>query len=244
MQATVIKITPAQIYFLNERSLTIELGKEISEANFLKVSLCDQLIHDHPFPGFITTIPAYISLTVVFDPVQVMGNDLIGNTCFEKVSAYLISLNPVATQPQKTASDTIVIPVCYGGNLGPDLDEVAGLHNISSSEVISLHTAAIYTVYMIGFVPGFAYLGGMNASLATPRKATPRAAVPAGSVGIAGLQTGVYPLATPGGWQIIGQTPLKMFDANRAEPSLLKAGDRIKFEAISLDEFNHIKTGD
>jgi inhibitor of KinA len=131
----------------------------------------------------------------------------------------------------------VVIPICYGSSYGPDLDDVAAMHNLSSEAVISIHSAATYMVYMIGFVPGFAYLGGMHKVLASPRKATPRAAVPAGSVGIAGEQTGIYPLNTPGGWQIIGRTPLSMFNTHRTQPALLKAGDRVQFKPINTSQF-------
>ena len=121
--------------------------------------------------------------------------------------------------------------------MGPDLEYVAEFHHLTIEEVISLHSAAVYKVYMIGFIPGFAYMGGLPAKLDTPRKDSPRKAVPAGAVGIAGKQTGIYPLETPGGWQIIGQTPIKLFDENRQPPAFLKAGDRIKFEPISLSGF-------
>jgi inhibitor of KinA len=243
MQAVKTNIAPPFIYYLNEYSVTIEFGSEISQSLFLSVSIYNYYILTHPFPGFITTIPAYASLTVVFDPMLVMQSGLEGAGCFEKVSAYLTRLNPGKIKPTDIISDTVNIPVYYGGTFGPDIADVASLHQLSTAEVISLHSAGVYTVYMIGFVPGFAYLGGMNELLTCPRKATPRKAVPSGSVGIAGQQTGVYPMQTPGGWQIIGQTPLNMFDAERAQPSLLKAGDKVMFKPIGLDEFNDLKAG-
>lgn len=243
MQTSETKIAPISIYYLNERSVTIEFGKIISQSLFTRVSAYNNFITNNPFPGFITTIPAYTSLTVVFDPLLVIQSQLRSADCFEKVSAYLAHLNIDERIQANHTTEIVSIPVYYGGEFGPDIMEVAALHQLSTDEVISLHSAAIYTVYMIGFVPGFAYLGGMNNLLATPRKATPRKAVPAGSVGIAGQQTGVYPMQTPGGWQIIGQTPLKMFDAGRAQPSLLKAGDQVMFRPIGLDEFNDIKAG-
>lgn len=157
------------------------------------------------------------------------------------MSNYLRQLNEPETTAIKPESQLITIPVCYGGELGPDLADVAALNKITTDEVINLHSSATYLVHMIGFVPGFAYLGGMPETIAAPRKATPRAAIPAGSVGIAGMQTGIYPLQTPGGWQLIGQTPVKLFDPTRPVPALLKAGDRVQFKRIGMDEFRHLQ---
>jgi inhibitor of KinA len=132
----------------------------------------------------------------------------------------------------------IDIPVCYGGVLGPDLEDVARRHELSAQDVIDVHVAGDYLVYMVGFMPGFAYLGGLSSRIATPRRQTPRTAVPAGSVGIGGEQTGVYPLVSPGGWNLIGRTPRRIFDIDRSEPALLVTGDRVRFRAISLTEFD------
>jgi inhibitor of KinA len=137
----------------------------------------------------------------------------------------------------------VEIPVCYGGELGPDLDDVARAHGLTPDEVVALHTEAEYLVYMIGFMPGFAYLGGLPAQIATPRRKTPRTAVPAGTVGIGGQQTGVYPLVSPGGWNLIGRTPVKIFDITRAEPTLLLTGDRVRFRAILRAEFDEATEG-
>jgi inhibitor of KinA len=225
------------IYYLSEQAITIAFGDAISESLQQLVSRFNNHIHQHPFPGFRTTVAAYTTLTVFFDPLQVIASALWGNNCFDKVCNYIQAIELDSTQHQDLHNSAITIPVCYGGPFGPDIDEVVQLHHLTTQEIINLHSAAIYTVYMIGFVPGFAYLGGMDNQLATPRKPTPRAAVPAGAVGIAGEQTGIYPLETPGGWQIIGQTPLRMFDAHHTQPALLKAGDRVKFEPITQQEF-------
>jgi len=136
------------------------------------------------------------------------------------------------------APRVVEIPVCYGGDLGPDLDDVARMHELSPDEVVRLHSAAEYLVYMIGFMPGFAYLGGLPERIATPRRKTPRTAVPAGTVGIGGRQTGVYPLVSPGGWNLIGRTPVKIFDIARAEPTLLGTGDRVRFRPMTRAEFD------
>ena len=131
----------------------------------------------------------------------------------------------------------VEIPVCYGGELGPDLDDVARQHQITAQDVIDLHSGAVYLVYMVGFMPGFAYMGGLPAQLATPRRATPRTAVPAGTVGIGGSQTGVYPLESPGGWNLIGRTPVKVFEIAREPATLLTTGDRARFVPISARDF-------
>ncbi|MCC8426517.1 5-oxoprolinase subunit PxpB [Mucilaginibacter sp. UR6-11] len=235
--------TPDQtlrIYYLSEEAVTIEFGQVIDLHLLDRVSVLNMLLHQQPFAGFCTAVPAYATLTVFFDPLSVSRSDLPGKTCFEKVSGFLQNSNRLTKGEVHNAGNVITIPVCYDKNLGPDLEEVARLHKLSIEEVIHLHSAAVYKAYMIGFVPGFAYLGGMDDQLTTPRKATPRKAVPAGSVGIAGAQTGVYPMQTPGGWQIIGRTPVKLFDAGRSQPSLLQAGDQVIFKPVNRAEFNEL----
>ena len=132
------------------------------------------------------------------------------------------------------------VPVCYGGELGPDLGDVAAFAAGSAEEVIALHASVIYTVYLVGFVPGFAYMAEVNARIAAPRRASPRTAVPAGSVAIAGGQTGIYPSSTPGGWNIIGRTPVKPYDPSRAVPFLFQPGDRVRFRPVDRAEFDRL----
>lgn len=229
------------IYFLSENALTIEFGSSINDDLLQRIRNFNQTLFSHPFPGFTTTVPAYASLSIFFDPIQVSSaTGLPGLSCFEKVSNYLNALNDQVKKTAGSSAAIITIPVCYGDSMGPDLESLAALHGLSEEEVIQLHSKAIYQVYMIGFVPGFAYLGGLNKLLSTPRKLTPRRAVPAGAVGIAGEQTGIYPLETPGGWQIIGRTPTKLFDVNRPKPSLLTAGDRVMFKPVNLEEYHQI----
>jgi inhibitor of KinA len=228
------------IYYLSEHAITIEFGHEITDDMLRQVSKFNTLINQQPFTGFLTSVPAYSTLSVFYDPIQVIkATDLPGTDCFDKVSTYLNQLTSHSDTKIDTTNNIITIPTCYGGKYGEDLEEVAALHQLSAEEVIKLHSEAIYKVYMIGFVPGFAYLGGMSAQLATPRKPTPRKTIPAGSVGIAGQQTGIYPLATPGGWQLIGRTSLTLFDATRTQPALLKAGDQVVFKPIDHYEFEH-----
>lgn len=229
------------IYSLNERAVTIEFGTVISEYVWQRVNSFGRLVGQHPFTGFYTSVPAYTTLTVFYDPLLVSRSvDMPGVDCFDKVSTYLTKLHRQKKNSPLLTGDKITIPVCYEEQFGTDLHEVATLNNLSIADVIRIHTAVTYKVYMIGFIPGFAYLGGMNNRLATPRKQTPRKDVPAGAVGIAGEQTGIYPLQTPGGWQIIGQTPLLLFDVKREQPSLLKAGVEVAFKPISLAEFNDL----
>ncbi|MBQ0140870.1 MAG: 5-oxoprolinase subunit PxpB, partial [Kurthia sp.] len=138
----------------------------------------------------------------------------------------------------------IEIPVCYGGEFGPDLDEVACINNLSIENVIAKHSSKDYFVYMLGFAPGFPYLAGVDAEIATPRKQTPRLKIEAGSVGIAGEQTGIYSIATPGGWQIIGRTPKKLFTPEKEKPTLLNAGEWVRFKPISEEEYFQIEAGE
>ncbi|SFA39336.1 inhibitor of KinA [Pedobacter suwonensis] len=229
---------PLKIYGLSEKSLTVTFGTSIDNDLLDLITGFNQLLLENPFSGLITTVPAYTTLTVFYDPLTVKLSDLPGENCFEKVSEHLNKIAAIIIEKSNVIAHHLVIPVCYGGNFGQDLLTVAKTNNLTETEVIDIHTAGQYTVFMIGFVPGFAYMGGMDNRLSTPRKELPAAKIPAGSVGIAGNQTGIYPMETPGGWQIIGQTPLKMFDVNRKQPSLLKSGDRVSFKAVDQEEFN------
>jgi KipI family sensor histidine kinase inhibitor len=182
-------------------------------------------------PGVIEIIPAYRSIMIIYDPSV---------TKPQKLQDAFISLEKRLTGIDITSPKTIEIPVCYGGKLGPDIQVVAESNNISVTDVIRLHSQPEYIIYMIGFAPGFPFLGGLPETLHTPRLKTPRTSVPQGSVGIANKQTGIYPAESPGGWQLIGRTPLKLFDPARSNPILYRAGDRIRFISISEDEYNHL----
>lgn len=229
-----------EIYSLNEHAVTVHFGNEISDVLAQEIRYFNQVLYQNAFIGFKTTVPAYATLTVFFDPLMVFFSDLPGSNNFDKVSSYLIQLNTLRINLSPTKGETITIPVYYGGDFGPDLNEVSLHTKLGVDEIIKIHSSVIYKVYMIGFVPGFPYLGEMDHRLATPRKTHPRGIVPAGSVGIAGAQTGIYPLKTPGGWQIIGKTPAVLLDAKRKQPSLLKAGDEVVFKPITLKEFDHL----
>ncbi|HAD14563.1 MAG TPA: hypothetical protein DCF33_19230, partial [Saprospirales bacterium] len=196
----------------------------------------EQAIRRQPFPGWVENVPAYASLTVFYRPEQIVGAPGLSPYQFvqKALETLLASLPESAPEMRKV----VTVPVCYEAECGPDLDDVAALHGISREQVIALHQQQDYQVYMMGFLPGFAYMGILKENLATPRKNAPRARVPAGSVGIAGRQTGVYPLDSPGGWQIIGRTPLKMFDPDSPAPFLLQTGASVRFQTITREEFD------
>lgn len=226
------------LYSLSEYAVSITFGEEINIHTLQQISRFNALLHRKPFDGFRTAVPAYTTLSVFFDPIKVIqSSHLSGINCYERVTGYLKKLNNESKATAIPEPQTVTIPICYGGKFGPDLDEVAQLHGITAADVINAHSGATYHVYLIGFTPGFGYLGGMPEALATPRKPTPRNSVPAGSVGIAGKQTGIYPLETPGGWQLIGRTPIRLFNPDSKYPALLKVGDKVVFKAIEHDEF-------
>jgi inhibitor of KinA len=170
-------------------------------------------------------------LLIKFDATKLRHEELE-----EVLRGYIERMESVALPDPRL----VEIPVCYGGEFGPDLEGVAESHGMTVERAIELHASETYLVYFLGFVPGFAYLGDLAEELATPRLATPRRSVPAGSVGIAGRQTGVYPVATPGGWRLLGRTPAKMFQPDRAEMSLLAIGDRVRFAPISREQFTKL----
>jgi inhibitor of KinA len=195
-------------------------------------------------PGTIELVPAYASVTVHYEPSAV-PNDARSSDASSPYARFAAALQLALAEVREDAvpeARRIEIPVCYGGDFGPDLDEVARVRGMSPDEVVRLHSSAMYRVYMLGFAPGFAYLGGLPEAIAMPRRSEPRTAVPAGTVGIAGTQTGVYPLVLPGGWQLIGRTPRRMFDARLEPPTVLAAGDLVAFSAITHDEFVELAT--
>ena len=217
----------------SDQSLIVYLGEKITLDIHERVVKLVRLMESKPLSGVRNLHPAYCSLLVQFDPFTLSH---------EKLEAilreYLDDLDEVPLPEVRH----IEVPVCYGGEFGPDLNDVAGLHGLSVRAVIELHSSATYIVYFLGFVPGFAYLGGLPEGLETPRLPTPRRRVPRGSVGIAGKQAGVYPFATPGGWRLLGRTPVAMFQPDRQHMSLLSLGDRVRFVPISEEEFRTRKT--
>ena len=217
-----------RILTVGDCAVSVEFGQEISLEINHKVMALKMVLEREPIRGIVELIPTYCSLLIQYDPMDLRYGQLR-----DRLEALVTQLDEVEMPPKQV----VEIPVAYGGEYGPDLGEVARAHNISEDEVIKLHSEPEYPIYMLGFVAGFPYLGGMNKAIATPRKKSPRLKIEAGSVGIAGEQTGIYSVESPGGWQIIGRTPLKLYDVNRNEPVLLKAGQYIKFKPITKEEF-------
>jgi KipI family sensor histidine kinase inhibitor len=182
-------------------------------------------------PAIGRPIPAHASILVPFDPLGITLDDAIG-LARSAVTSADEALTSGDDRPDATASFPIEIPVRYGGAGGPDLDAVAELHGLRPADVVELHASAVYRVLFLGFAPGFGYLGGLPAALATPRRDSPRERIPAGTVAIAGQQTCVYPLSMPGGWQLIGRTDTVLFDADRADPALLRPGALVRFVPV------------
>ncbi|PIC62945.1 kinase inhibitor [Sporosarcina sp. P13] len=229
---------------LGDSAIMIKLGEGIDPLIHQQVKNLSFLLNEQPFDGFIESVPAYNNLTVYYSPYKVHQSKIgfsVTGTPIEKVIDYMNTLAENISEIPVAGGNLVHIPVLYGGEYGPDLKIVADTHGLSIEEVIAIHTEPEYLVYMIGFAPGFPFLGGLDERIATPRKITPRTAIAPGSVGIAGKQTGVYPLETPGGWQIIGRTPIDLFLPDMSPPSLLQAGDKIKFCPITSEEYEQQK---
>lgn len=223
------------IFPLGDDALTIDFGAIISSAVNDKVHRLADYINHHKFAGFVETVPAYASLTIFYNISKVRKAFENGKTSFENVKDLVEKAINQTADNTKSEPRTVEIPVCYDAEFAPDIEFVAALNNLSASEVITLHIKTTYRVFMIGFLPGFPYLGEVDERIAAPRKSEPRLRVAKGSVGIAGRQTGIYPLESPGGWQIIGRTPLELFNPQADAPTLLQSGDLVRFKAIDKD---------
>lgn len=215
-----------------DSAVCVEFGNEISPEINKKIRAFKIAVEKSDIPGIVETVPTYRSLLVHYHP-EVIGFQALTEE-FDKLMGSLSSI-PI---PPPTV---IEIPVLYGGEMGPDIENVAEHNHKTVEEVIKIHTSEEYLIYMIGFIAGFPYLGGMSKEIATPRLKSPRVKIEGGSVGIAGEQTGIYPVASPGGWQLIGRTPLKLYDADREKPVLLEAGQYIKFAAVTEEEYKKIE---
>ncbi len=218
---------PPMIRHLGDRGLLVELGKGIDPAVNRRVKQLHRIIARERPHGVVETVPAYASLLVVFDPLQASPEAL------KRLIVGLCDFEDAGPTEDRTV---VEIPVVYGGEAGPDLDAVAAHHGLSREDVIGLHTGTVYRVYMIGFTPGFPYMGELPEALDTPRRDTPRTHIPKGSVAIAQRQTGIYPAVSPGGWQIIGRTPVALFDSRKETPSFLTMGDAVRFIPITAEE--------
>lgn len=212
-----------------DTAVTIQIGNEISEAVNGEVVAVLQALSAASIPGILELVPSYTAVCVHYDPLLLP---------YEQLLESLRKMTMDVRHEQINDKPVVKIPVCYGGEYGPDLAFVAEHNGLTPEEVVRRHSQGTYLVYMLGFLPGFAYMGGMDESIACPRLTSPRTKIPAGSVGIAGSQTGIYPLASPGGWQLIGRTPVKMFamDGEQAQFAL-SAGDRVQFVPITEAEY-------
>ncbi len=230
-----------KISSLGETALIIDFGNTIDESiNKLVHSLFYQLQND-PIPGMIEAVPGYSSLTIYYDILFIRNTLNKQTTAFEWISESLKKFIPKENIETGDPQILIKVPVCYESEYGPDLGFIASQNKISREEVIYFHTSTTYHIYMLGFLPGFAYMGMVDEKISSSRKQKPVFVEP-GSIGIAGKQTGIYPFRSQGGWQIIGRTPIKLFDKEKINPVLFKAGDKVQFYSITKDEFEDIKS--
>ena len=222
-----IKYLPA-----GDKAIVMEFGNEISKEINAKIRNLVKFADEAKIEGIEEILPTYRSIQIMYNPLKIDYFDLVRN---------LEMLSSKTVEGKKEIIKIVEIPTLYGGEYGPDINFVAEHNNITTDEVIEIHTGTDYLVYMLGFTPGFTYLGGMSEKISTPRLASPRAKIPAGSVGIAGSQTGMYPSETPGGWQLIGRTPVKLYDPKKEPPVLLSAGDYVRYVSISEQEYKKIQ---
>ncbi len=221
-----------KLLLLGDSAVSAHFGEEICPEINQQVTAMRDALEEAAAKGEIQglgeLVPTYCALLINYDPL-VLG--------YDELAAKLKELSQSLVIKSDSDRQVVEIPVAYGGEYGPDLAEVAAAHGMTEQQVIDIHSQPEYPIYMLGFVAGFPYLGGMSPEIATPRKESPRLKIEAGSVGIAGSQTGIYSVESPGGWQIIGRTPLKLYDTDREQPVLLSAGQYIKFKPISGAEY-------
>ena len=220
---------------LGESALLLRFGEGLDVATNTRVHAASAALQAAHLPGIVDIVPAYATLALHYDPLAWVDTRNGSPSAHVAAAVRAIFETPQTATPHKAAH--VDIPVCYGGEYGADLDALARHAGLDSAEVITRHSEAAYTVAMLGFAPGFPYLLGLDPQLHMPRRASPRTRVPAGSIAIGGVQTGIYPTELPGGWQLIGRTPLALFDTRRDPPSLLVPGDRVRFVPITTSEF-------
>ena len=235
---------------LGDCGIVVQFGSSIEQETHNKVQSLRMYLEQYPFPGIIEIVPAFVTIAVFYDPMKLTdpftgegwrnGNGGIRSP-YEMICSIMERIVSELDQTTVATPRIVDIPVCYGGDFGPDLADVASHNRLTVDEVIQIHSTQEYLVYMIGFAPGFPYLGGMSERIAAPRRDSPRLTIPEGTVGIGGSQTGIYPISTPGGWQLIGRTPLRLFRPEHQSPSLLKAGDIVRFYPIGLQQYEEWK---
>jgi inhibitor of KinA len=231
--------TAYKIFPLGDAAAAINLGNIVDEDLNKKVLAMQHWLNANSFAGLKDVVVAYSSLCIYYDPIIARKKNNISTTIFEFVKHILETAFHQSVITAENETDIIRIPVCYSNDFGIDIDFLSKEKNISKEEIIHLHVSKTYRVYMIGFLPGFSYLGKVDERLIIPRKQKPVNVAP-GSVGIAGNQTGIYPLSSPGGWQIIGRTPMKLFDAQKNPPILLNVGNHVQFYEINKKEFEDL----
>ncbi len=222
----------AKILTAGDSALLIEFEQKIAPEINAQITAFVHLLKEQHIEGVTDLIPAFASLLINYDP-RVIG--------YKDLKARIEELLKIEVSEEASEARVFEIPVCYGGEYGPDIANIAENAGISEQEVIDIHCSKDYLIYMLGFLPGFVYLGGLDERIHTPRLANPRISIPAGSVGIAASQTGIYPLNSPGGWQLLGMTPVKTYDPERETPILVEAGDYIRFVPVTEEEFLKIK---
>lgn len=222
----------AKILTAGDSALLIEFEQKIAPEINAQITAFVHLLKEQHIEGVTDLIPAFASLLINYDP-RVIG--------YKDLKARIEELLKIEVSEEASEARVFEIPVCYGGEYGPDIANIAENAGLSEQEVINIHCSKDYLIYMLGFLPGFVYLGGLDERIHTPRLANPRISIPAGSVGIAASQTGIYPLNSPGGWQLLGMTPVKTYDPERETPILVEAGDYIRFVPVTEEEFLNIK---
>ena len=223
------------IYPAGDYALTISFGNTIDRTvNQVVLSLRNAMLTGSPW--FLDIIPSYSSCTIIYDPATIRKRN--EGLAFEWAKQEVIRIMESLPEPAEEKNRKVTIPVCYDPSVAPDIRRLAAERKIRMEEVIELHSRQTYCVYLLGFLPGFAYMGTVDDRIAAPRLAKPRTRVPAGSVGIAGNQTGIYPLESPGGWNLIGKTPVRLFDSTLSDPVFFRPGDKVKFQVISLEELD------
>ena len=226
-----------ELHPLGDRAILIEFGKQINERNYEWVRRISDLLENEAPEWLVEMVPSYATLTLFYSPEYFFQRYPDNEFPHQIISSELERLFANPQPGIKLKQRLLEIPVYYGGEFGLDLRYVAEKNQLTEQEVIEIHSNGNYLVYMLGFSPGFPYMGGMAKEIATPRRALPRKNIQPGTIGIAGEQTGIYPISTPGGWQLIGRTPLQLFNPNQTPPTLLQAGDRIKFKPINYEEY-------